>query len=389
MCKITINPVWLVASLIVCTAGGVYAGDALSGQLSLPGLHRPSQLDFSGLNDIYGLLQRNFDGNTDDTKALEGAKAGLVASAGDPYTVFLTASEAEKITNDLAGKLSGIGAEIGLKNNTITVIAPIADAPADKAGLKAGDYILKVNDEDTTGMTVDAAVSKIRGAKGTTVKLKLARSGADSFDVTITRDDITVPSVKSELKNGNVAYIRLTQFGPDSATQLRNAATTLKNQGATKVILDLRNNPGGYLDAGVGVASQFLAKDLLVVEERTGGKTTDKLTATGSPTLAGLPAVVLINSGSASASEIVAAALHDHGAAKLVGEQSFGKGSVQTMKPLPDGSQLKVTIAHWYTPAGINISKEGIKPDVEIKQTTADYDAGKDPVLDKALELLK
>lgn len=389
MRKITLNPFVFIASLVVFAAGGMYIGDALSGQIDLPGLRRTSKLDFSSLNDIYGLLQRNFDGSTDDIKALEGAKAGLVASAGDPYTVFLTASEAEKITNDLAGKLSGIGAEIGLKNNAITVIAPIADAPADKAGLKAGDYILKVNDEDTTGMTVDTAVSKIRGAKGTTVKLKLARSGVDAFDVTITRDDITVPSVKYELKNSNVGYIRLTQFGPDSAAQLKTAAVALKGQGATKIILDLRNNPGGYLDAGVGVASQFLVKDLLVVEERTGGKTTDKLTSTGSPTLAGLPAIVLINNGSASASEIVAAALRDHGVAKLVGEQSFGKGSVQTMKPLPDGAQLKVTIAHWYTPGGINISKEGIKPNVEVKQTTEDYNAGRDPVLDKALELLK
>ena len=389
MRKFTIHPLVFISTIIVSLGGGLYLGDSLSGQLSLPGLKRTSQLDFSSLNDVYGLLQRNFDGSTDDTKALEGAKAGLVASVGDPYTTYLTATEADKITNDLAGKLSGIGAEIGLKNNTITVIAPIADAPAEKAGLKAGDYIVKVNDEDTTGMTVDSAVSKIRGAKGTTVKLNLARSGTDAFDVTITRDDITVPSVKSELKNGNVAYIRLTQFGPDSATQVRTAATNLKSQGATKIILDLRNNPGGYLDTSVGVASQFLAKDLLVVEERTGGKTTDKLKTSGNPVVAGLPTIVLINNGSASASEIVAAALKDHGAAKLVGEQSFGKGSVQTMKPLPDGAQLKVTIAHWYTPAGINISKEGVKPDVEIKQSTEDYNAGRDPVLDKALELLK
>ncbi|QQR51781.1 PDZ domain-containing protein [bacterium] len=243
MRKFTIHPLVFISTIIVSLGGGLYLGDNLSGQLSLPGLKRTSQLDFSSLNDVYGLLQRNFDGSTDDTKALEGAKAGLVASVGDPYTTYLTATEADKITNDLAGKLSGIGAEIGLKNNTITVIAPIADAPAEKAGLKAGDYILKVNDEDTTGMTVDSAVSKIRGAKGTTVKLNLARSGTDTFDVTITRDDITVPSVKSELKNGNVAYIRLTQFGPDSATQVRTAATNLKSQGATKIILDLRNNP--------------------------------------------------------------------------------------------------------------------------------------------------
>lgn len=389
MQKIEVHPVVLLGGGVIAVAAAFYTGSYTSGMFNLPGLPTTRQINFSSLNSIYGMLQRNFDGKTDDAKALDGAKAGLVASAGDPYTVYLNADEAKKLNNDLAGKLSGIGAEIGLKNGIVTVIAPITGAPAERAGLKAGDLIATINGEDTTGMAVDTAVSKIRGTKGTKVTLKLVRQGVDPLAITITRDDITVPSVKSSLKNGNIAYITIAQFGPDTSQAVEDAAASLKAQGATKVILDLRNNPGGYLDAGVSVSSQFLDSGKTVVEERTGGKTTDKKTAFRGGLLIGLPTVVLINSGSASASEIVAAALHDNGAAKLVGERSFGKGSVQEIKTLPGGAELKVTVAHWYTPGGVNINKEGIKPDVEIKLTTEDYNASRDPQLDKAMELLK
>jgi carboxyl-terminal processing protease len=191
------------------------------------------------------------------------------------------------------------------------------------------------------------------------------------------------------MKDGNVAYIDITRFGTDTATLVDQAATELKAQGATKVILDLRNDGGGYLDAGVSVASQFLDGGKPVVEERTGGKSTNKLIAANGGKLIGLPAVVLINGGSASASEIVSGALHDNKVAKLVGEQSFGKGSVQEIKDLPDGAQLKVTVAHWYTPNGININKAGITPDVIVKLTPDDFNANRDPQLDKALDMLK
>ncbi|HEY6736733.1 MAG TPA: S41 family peptidase [Candidatus Saccharimonadia bacterium] len=390
MRKLEVNPVVLTGAGAIALAAAFYAGDAMSGTVNLPGLTPTHKLDFSSLNSIYGLMQRNFDGKADDTKALDGAKAGLVASLGDPYTVYLTADEAHKLNDDLNGKLSGIGAEIGKKNNVITVVAPISGAPADKAGLKAGDIIATINGEDTSNMSVDMAVTKIRGQKDTKVTLKLIRQGADEpITLTIARDDITVPSVKSSMKNGNVAYINVTQFGPDTADAVRSAAASLKNQGATKVILDLRNDPGGYLDAGVSVASQFLTSGKPVVSEHVGSSVTNELRATNGGLLIGLPTVVLINGGSASASEIVAAALHDNHAAKLVGEKSFGKGSVQEIKTLPDGAELKVTVAHWYTPAGINIGKAGIEPDVEVKLTTDDYNAGRDPQLDKAIELLQ
>lgn len=390
MNKVEFNPLALGAAAVVIAAAGFFIGNQYTGPI--PNLFgKPTHnIDFSSLNSIYGLMQRNFDGEIDDTKALDGAKAGLVAAGGDPYTAYLDAKSAKELANDLSGKLSGIGAEIGIKNNFLTVIAPIDDTPAAKAGLKAGDIIARINDEDTTNMSVSTAVSKIRGDKDTQVKLKIVRTGTpDPFDVTITRAEITVPSVKWSLKNGNVAYIDVSRFGPDTTALVDQAATELKAKGATKVILDLRNNPGGYLDAGVDVASQFLEPGKLVVEERTGGKSVKKLKAKKGGELRGLPTVVLINGGSASASEIVAGALRDNQAAQLMGEKSFGKGSVQEIKNLSDGAQLKVTIAHWYTPGGVNINKEGIKPDTEVKLSTEDYNLSRDPQLEKALESLK
>ena len=239
-------------------------------------------------------------------------------------------------------------------------------------------------------MSVDTAVSKIRGKKDTQVTLTLVRGTTNpAFDVTITRADIIVPSVKWSMKSGNIGYIQLTRFGSDTATLTDKAATELKAQGATKIILDLRNNGGGYLDAGVAVASEFLPSGKLVVEERTDGKSRDKLLSTGGGKLVGLPLEILVNGGSASASEIVAGALHDNGVAKLVGEKTFGKGSVQEIKQLPGGAEFKVTIAHWFTPNGININKEGIKPDTEVKLTTEDFNASRDPQLDAAISALK
>jgi carboxyl-terminal processing protease len=388
--KIEVNPLILGAAAIILLTGSFYAGDAVGGNFNLPFLSSVNRADFSGLNSLYGLLQRNFDGKVTSQKALDGAKAGLVASAGDPYTVYLDATSSKALSDELTGKLSGIGAEIGVKNNVLTVIAPIASAPAEKAGIKAGDLIAKINGEDTTNMSVDTAVSKIRGTAGTKVTLNIVRAGSPAaFDLSITRADITVPSVKSSLKNGNIGYITIAQFGPDTADLVDKAAGDLKSQGATKVILDLRNNPGGYLDAGVAIASQFLPEGKVVVSERTGGKTTNTLTSAANGKLIGLPTIVLINAGSASASEIVAGALHDNKVAQLLGVKSFGKGSVQEIKDLPGGAQLKVTVAHWYTPNGININKEGIKPDVSVDLTPADFNAGSDPQLDKAIELLK
>ncbi|HEY2004467.1 MAG TPA: S41 family peptidase [Candidatus Saccharimonadia bacterium] len=390
MKKLELSPLVLIPSVLVIALVSFYAGDALSGTVPMPFLKLTHNIDFSSLNSVYSLMQRDFDGKLSDQQALDGAKAGLVAAGGDPYTVYFTAKEAKDFSDELNGKLSGIGAEIGEKNGLITVIAPIDDTPASKAGLRAGDVIARINNEDTTSMSVDEAVSKIRGNAGTKVTLKIARKDASQpIDLTITRADIHVPSVKWSLKNGNIAYINVMQFSTDTADLVNKAAGDLKNQGATKVVLDLRNDGGGYLDAGVSVASQFLDTGKVVVSERTDGKTVDTLTAKDGGLLRGMPTVVLINGGSASASEIVAGALHDNGVAKLEGEQSFGKGSVQEIKNLPDGGELKVTVAHWYTPGGVNINKQGLTPDVKVSLTTDDFTAGRDPQLDQALQMLK
>jgi carboxyl-terminal processing protease len=382
------KPYLIGAAVLVLMAGSFFAGDILHGYVPNPFVSS-SRINFNELNDLYSMMKSNFDGKLTPAAALDGARKGLVAAGGDPYTVYMDSTQAKALSDDLNGQFSGIGAEIGIKNNVLTVISPIAGTPAEKSGLRAGDLIAKINGEDTTDMSVDLAVSKIRGPKDTQVTLRIVRTGSDPQNITITRDNITVPSVNWEIKNGNVGYIKLSRFGSDTADLVNQAASELKAKGATKVILDLRNNGGGYLDAGVSVASQFLPAGQLVVEERTNGKSVNKLDSTDGGLLVGLPTIVLINEGSASASEIVAGALHDNGAARLVGVTSFGKGSVQEIKTLPGGAQLKVTVAHWYTPKGVNINKEGIKPDVEVKLTTDDYNANRDPQMGKALELLK
>lgn len=342
--------------------------------------------EFAQLSNLQQILSNRFDGQIDIGKLLEGAKAGLVGSTGDPYTAYLTAEEARQLDDDLSGKLKGIGAEIGQKDGLIIVVAPLDGSPAQAADLRAGDAILEIDGKDTLGLSIAQAVLKIRGEEGSEVKLKIGR-GIRSLDVTIKRAVITVPSVKWSLKDG-VGYIKLSRFASDTGDKLNQAASELKAQGANSFLLDLRNNPGGYLDASVDVAGQFLAKGFVVVEERRGGKTEKVLKAKGGGRLVGVPLVVLINQGSASASEIVAGALQDHGKARIAGAKSFGKGSVQDLVELEGGSQLKVTIAHWFTPKGRGIDGEGIKPDVEIKQTD-DGDSLSDAQLDEALKLLK
>jgi len=384
------RPSVVVPAIIVIAAVSFFAGDALHQYVDLPFLPAPSNIDFNSLNDLYSLMKVNFDGSISPTAALNGARAGMVAAGGDPYTEYFDPTQAKALNSDLSDTLSGIGAEIGIKNNALTIIAPIAGTPAQQAGLQADDVIEYINNVNTTNMNVDTAVDDIRGKAGTKVTLKIDRADAqEPFNVTITRANITVPSVTWSMKTADIGYINISQFTPNTASLMGQAATQLKAKGATKIILDLRNNPGGYLSAGVSVASQFLHTGKTVVSERAFGQTISTLDATAGGQLIGLPTVVLINDGSASAAEIVSSALHDNGAAKLVGEQSFGKGSVQTIKDLPGGSILKVTIAHWYTPDGININKEGIAPDYVVPLTEAEVNAGQDPQLQKAISLLQ
>lgn len=353
-----------------------------------------SDIDLAKFWKVDKTLRDKFDGEISSDKQSEGAISGMVASLNDPYTTYLTKDQNAELNSQLNGKLSGIGIEVGLKNNKLTVIAPIDGTPAKKAGLRAGDIIASVDGVDTTSMTVDEAVTKIRGPKGTQVKLLIIRPGSSPQEITITRDDITVPSVSYELKNNTVGYIKIRTFGSDTDKAIENAAEGLLAQGAKSFVIDVRDNPGGYLDSVVKISSKFI-KSGTIVQEKSRHSEDKTFNASGNGKYTNIPIVVLINNGSASASEILAGALHDNGRAVLIGEKTYGKGSVQEVICLSTVSlssecntdSVKVTVAHWYTPKGVNISKEGIAPDQEIKLSTEDYNLGKDPQLDKAIEL--
>jgi carboxyl-terminal processing protease len=341
-----------------------------------------NNLDLSTVQETYKTIKANFDGNVDDAAFIEGANRGLVAAAGDTYTLFMNSKEVKEFADDLTGTIGGgIGAEISLRSDKVTIIRTLADNPAEKAGLKAGDTILTINDESTTGWTVDKAVKLIRGDEGTTVKLSILR-GTETKEFTVTRAIISNPSVTSKIE-GTVGTLTISRFDQETGTLSRAAAKSFKDQGVTSVILDLRGNGGGYVDAAQDVAGLWL-DDKVVVSERTNGKVVEELRTGRNALLAGVKTVVLVDGSTASASEIVSGALQDYGVAKLVGEKTFGKGSVQQLFPLAGGTQVKVTIARWYTPHGKNITKEGITPDVTATITQQDINAGKDPQVDAA-----
>lgn len=349
-----------------------------------------SSLDLSSVQSLYRELSGNYDGELDNQKLVDGAKRGMVQAVGDPYTVYFTADEAKEFLGELEGTFEGIGAELSRKENVLTIVSTIDGSPAKKAGLQAGDSILMVNDKSTAEWSVEQAVKNIRGEKGTTVKLTVARLGQDkALEFAVVRDQITDPSVKTEITADNIGILRITRFGQSDTVQLtRQAAREFKEKGVRGVVVDLRGNGGGYLESSRDIASIWL-NDKVIVTERTGGVVIDTLKSRGEAILAGVPTVVMVNEGTASASEILAGALRDNGAAKLVGTKTYGKGVVQDVRSLSDGGSLKVTIASWYTPKGKNISKEGITPDTIIDLTEADIAAGRDPQKDKALELLK
>ena len=359
-------------------------------------LSHSNQIDLSKFWKVNDILHAKYDGEISADKQSEGAIAGMVASLGDPYTTYLDAKSNNELNDQLAGKLSGIGVEIGIKNNRLTVVAPIDGTPASKAGLRAGDIIASIDGQDTSNMTVDEAVSKIRGQKGTEVKLGIIHPGSSLQEITIVRDDITVPSVSYEIKPGDIGYIKIRTFGNDTDSQIENIANEFSTKGVKAVVIDVRDNPGGYLDSAVRISSEFL-KEGVIVKEKSKHSKDKTFSASGNGQLTNVPIVMLINGGSASASEILAGALHDNGRATLVGEKTFGKGSVQEIVCLKGGGfslgsdcntdALKVTIAHWFTPKDVNISKEGIKPDIEVKLTNEDYNSNLDPQLQKALEV--
>lgn len=347
-----------------------------------------SKLDYGGIDELYAQLRDGFDGQIDNSKAEDGLKEGLVKAAGDPYTEYMNPTDSKQFSEELDGTFDGIGAELGKKDQNVVIIAPIDGFPAQKAGIKSGDIISKIDNNSAYDISVNEAVKKIRGTKGTSVKLQIIRDGK-ALDFEITRDTINVPSVKYEVTSENIGIIHISRFGPDTAGLVDKYALELKAKNIKGVVLDLRGNPGGLLDAAVRVSSNWLPKGKTVLSEKRDGKTIKTYEANGNSTLLGVPTVVLIDEGSASASEITAGALKDNGVASLVGQKSYGKGSVQEVRNLADGGTLKVTIAHWYTPNGRNIDKEGIEPDQKVAISDDDFKFGRDPQKDTAISKLK
>lgn len=349
-------------------------------------LYKPREVDFSFFWDIWNQVTSKYVGTVDTQKMVEGAIKGMVDAIGDPYTVFMNAEESKNYTEGLSGQFSGIGAQLDQKDGQIIVVAPLAGTPAEKADLKPKDIILKIDNVSTDKMSVDEAIGKIRGPEGTKVNLSILREGwSEPRDFTIERAKITVKSVNWEMKEDNIAYISINQFGDDTTELMKQAANEIKGKNPKAIILDLRSNPGGYLQSAVDVSSLFVKKDSVVVKEQYKDNRIDEQKTTLDPILGGIKVFILTNGGTASAAEITAGALRDLNGSILIGEKTFGKGVVQDLEEVRDGATLKVTIAKWLTPNGQTIDKEGLKPDIEIGLNEEDAKAGRDPQLDRAL----
>ncbi len=357
---------------------------------------KPATVDFSAFWKAWNTLNEKYVAtkqikNVTDQEKVYGAIKGLTDSYGDPYTTFFPHAEAKDFQSQISGNFEGIGMEVGLKDNIITVIAPLKNTPAFKAGIKSGDKILKIDDSVTSALTIDEAISMIRGKKGTQVRLTILSEGAkEPREIKVIRDIIDIPTIDTVQRKDGVFVIQLYNFSQNSASLFRNALVKFANSGSQKLVLDLRGNPGGYLEAAVDMASWFLPGDKVVVKEDSGGHGEDmEYKSKGYNVFSkNLKMVILVDGGSASASEILAGALQEHGVAKLVGTKTFGKGSVQELLSLTPDTSLKVTIARWLTPLGHSISEQGLKPDVEVPLTPENTANHTDPQLNKAIELL-
>lgn len=387
-----------VFGIIAAFAAGFFLKEpimliAAGGEASSPAI----QLDFSYLNDVLKKLEENFINPEDinQNELIYGAAKGMVESLEDPYTSFFDPEETKTFRDDISGYFEGIGMQIEVKNSRLKVVAPLENTPAQRAGILAGDEILKVDGKSTSGMSVDEAVTIIKGPKGTEVVLTIYRKDwNDTRDFKITRDTIRVPSLEisfKELNGKKTAHLKIFQFSDIVYSDFQKAAREISSQNVQGIILDLRNNPGGLLDQAQNIAGWFLKSREIVLKEELrkgdGYEIKDYL-SWGPSNFASKPVVVLINQGSASASEILAAALRDNRNAVIIGETSFGKGKVQQLFSLNDKSSIKITIANWLTPKGEQIDGNGITPDIEIKMTADDYENNKDPQLDKAVEII-
>lgn len=358
----------------------------------------PSDVDFALfwkawniVNDKYVTTNSTTTVKIGDQARVYGAIEGMVKSLGDPYTIFLPPTEAKIFGEEISGNFEGVGMEVGTKEGILTVIAPLKSTPAYKAGMKSGDKILKINETATSGLSTEEAIKIIRGKKGTPVRFTVIREGNKGpLEITVIRDVINIPTIDTEVKD-DVFIIRLYNFSAISANLFRESLREFVESGKVKLIIDVRGNPGGYLDAAIDMASWFLPAGKVVVKEDFRDEKDAQIFRSKGYNIFNnnLRLVVLIDGGSASASEILAGALKDHGVAKLVGVQSFGKGSVQELIDIGQGTSLKVTIAKWLTPNGISISHQGLTPDEVVKLDEEEFKKGNDTQLNKALEILK
>ena len=376
----------LVIVAIVSFVAGARSDALFANVASVFGVRTSNKtIDLSSVQKTYQELIANYDGKLDTQKLIYGANRGLVEAAGDPHTAYMDPDETKEFDKSLSGHIGGgIGAEIGLRNNRPTIIKPLENSPAQKTGIKAGEVIVKVNDEASSDWSVEKVVSKIRGEVGTSVKLTLL-SGSQTREVSVVRQNIVSPAVESEI-DGEIGILKVNRFGDDTVSLSRKYASEFVEKGVKKVILDLRNNPGGTVGAAQGLLGIWLDNQIAMTERR-GSEIVKTLRTTGTPILGNMKTVVLINGNSASASEITAGALREYGKATLVGQKSYGKGSVQIVLGLPGGSQMKVTEARWYTPKGKNIDKTGIEPDVKVDLSSDDVNNNVDPQMDKAKSL--
>ena len=376
----------LVIVAIVSFVAGARSDALFANVASVFGVRTSNKtIDLSSVQKTYQELIANYDGKLDTQKLIYGANRGLVEAAGDPHTAYMDPDETKEFDKSLSGQIGGgIGAEIGLRSNKPTIIKPLENSPAQKAGIKAGEAIVKVNDEASSDWSVEKVVSKIRGEVGTSVKLTLLSDGK-TREVSVVRQNIVSPAVESEI-DGEIGILKVNRFGDDTVSLSRKYASEFVEKGVKKVILDLRNNPGGTVGAAQGLLGIWLDNQIAMTERR-GSEIVKTLRTTGTSILGNMKTVVLINGNSASASEITAGALREYGKATLVGQKSYGKGSVQIVLGLPGGSQMKVTEARWYTPKGKNIDKTGIEPDVKVDLSSDDVNNNVDPQMDKAKSL--
>jgi carboxyl-terminal processing protease len=352
-------------------------------------LHKPTNIDFSLFWDAWNKVNDKFAGKIDNEKMVYDAINGALSSLDDPFTLFLPPDEAKRFNDDLSGSFDGIGAEIEKKDGLITVVAPLDESPALKAGVKAKDVILKIDDKETKDMSVDEAVNNIRGKKGSIVTLSIFREGEkEPLELKVARDTIIVKSVKWEIRDGNIGYIKMNMFGADTKDLLIQALDEMNAKKPKGLVLDLRNNPGGFLETAIDTTSLLTKERGAIVKEQDKAGNIIEEKATLATKFGDTPMVILVNGGSASASEIMAGALQDYGRAKLIGEKTFGKGSVQEIEPLKGGAAIRITIAKWLTPKDRQINKIGINPDIEVKLSDDDTKNNKDPQYDKAVEEL-